>query len=256
MGYTPNIVVGAWAGNNDNSPMSKKVAGFIVAPLWNAFMQQALAMRPDEKFPDPEPLPKNLPAPLRGEWQGGETYTIDTISGKLATEYTPEETKKDRVVTDIHDILYWVDKTNPRGPRPENPSADPQFMYWEYPVDIWKKSLGLVEGDRSWIPTSSDTIHTAQSIPAVLITSPSGGSALSINTPAVISVQASGMYALTKAEFYFNGILVGTSNRFPFSLTTSPSEHGISAGEGTVSVIVYDGVFNKGEARTPVVFTE
>ena len=37
VGYTPSLVVGAWAGNNDNSPMEKKVAGFIIAPLWNAF---------------------------------------------------------------------------------------------------------------------------------------------------------------------------------------------------------------------------
>src|SRR6185503_16420306 len=35
IGYTPNIVIGVWAGNNDNSPMSKKVSGFIVGPMWN-----------------------------------------------------------------------------------------------------------------------------------------------------------------------------------------------------------------------------
>ena len=32
LGYTPNIAVGAWFGNNDNTPMEKMVAGFIVAP--------------------------------------------------------------------------------------------------------------------------------------------------------------------------------------------------------------------------------
>ena len=50
IGYTPNISVGAWVGNNDNTPMEKKVAGFIVAPLWNAFMKEALQTRPNEAF--------------------------------------------------------------------------------------------------------------------------------------------------------------------------------------------------------------
>ena len=54
VGYTPSIAVGAWAGNNDNTPMEKKVAGFIVAPLWNAFMIEVLKELPDEKFEKPK----------------------------------------------------------------------------------------------------------------------------------------------------------------------------------------------------------
>lgn len=256
MGYTPNIVVGAWAGNNDNSPMDKKVAGFIVAPLWNAFMQSALASRPVERFPEPEPLPADLPAPLRGEWRGGETYSIDSISGKLATPFTPPETRKDRVVTEIHSILYWIDKNNPRAGKPATPANDPQFPYWEYPIQIWKQNSGIIEGDRSWIPTEFDSIHTQSTIPAVTITTPSNGTSIPIGSTVSVGVQAVGTYALVKAEFYFNGILVGTSSTFPFTFSTTPGEHGIPPGEGTISVKVIDGVFNKGEARTPVLFTE
>ncbi len=36
VGYTPNIVIGVWAGNNAHKPMVKKVAGQIVAPMWSA----------------------------------------------------------------------------------------------------------------------------------------------------------------------------------------------------------------------------
>ena len=42
VGYSPNLVVGAWVGNNDNTPMEKKVAGMIVTPMWRAFMDIAL----------------------------------------------------------------------------------------------------------------------------------------------------------------------------------------------------------------------
>jgi len=47
IGYTPTIAAGAWAGNNDNSPMKKKVAGFIVAPLWNDFMNKYFELHPE-----------------------------------------------------------------------------------------------------------------------------------------------------------------------------------------------------------------
>lgn len=130
MGYTPNIVVGAWAGNNDNTSMSKKVAGFIVAPMWRAFMDQALAKRPVESFE--EPLvedPNTLKPVLVGIWQGGEFAT---------------STSGTRIVTGgVHSILNWLNKDDPRGPRPENPYSDSQFDRWEYSVRIWAQERGL-----------------------------------------------------------------------------------------------------------------
>ena len=43
IGYTPSIVVGEWAGNNDNTPMVKKIAAYIVAPTWHKIMAYALS---------------------------------------------------------------------------------------------------------------------------------------------------------------------------------------------------------------------
>ena len=54
-GYTPSFVLGAWAGNNDNTPMEKKVAGFIVSPMWRAFFEEALAKLTKEEFEKPTP---------------------------------------------------------------------------------------------------------------------------------------------------------------------------------------------------------
>lgn len=101
VGYTPNLVAGAWAGNNDNTPMEKKVAGFIVAPLWNEFMQAALAKRPREFFSEPAPVDQSLPGMLRGVWgEGG-----------------------------MHSILHYVPKNDPRSPG--SSVNDPQYAYWE-----------------------------------------------------------------------------------------------------------------------------
>lgn len=119
MGYTPNIVVGVWVGNNDNSPMEKKVAGFIAAPLWNAFITEALKKLPVEEFEKPEPLPEPKPI-LAGDWKG------------MSTTIPPQ----------IHDILYWINKDDPLGPQPENPADDPQYYNWEYAVQKWVKENG------------------------------------------------------------------------------------------------------------------
>ncbi|MEK7613342.1 MAG: transglycosylase domain-containing protein [Patescibacteria group bacterium] len=133
VGYSPNIAVGAWAGNNDNSPMVKSVAGFIVAPMWNTFMSLALSKYPNDAFPSPSPLTGENEKPiLRGIWEGADP--LRDASGKLY------------ITSNIHTILYWLNKDDPRGPRPENPNNDPQFKYWEYAVSRWKAQHGYVDG--------------------------------------------------------------------------------------------------------------
>ncbi len=257
MGYTPNIVIGAWAGNNDNSPMEKRVAGFIVAPLWNAFVQKVFTVRPLERFPIPEETPTTgVPPVLRGFWQGNESYVIDKISGQLATQYTPQETRDERVVNEVHSILYWIDKNNPRGPRPQDPTTDAQFDAWEYSVQLWKTTQGIIEGDRSWIPTGTDTVHTPENSPKVSVTTPSEGSSFPVASSIPISVMGTGTHALTKADFFINGIPVGTSSSMPFTVTVEPQVLGVPAGEATISVIVYDSVFNRTESRVRILLTE
>ncbi len=51
IGYTPSIVAGVWAGNNDNHPMKDGADGvFVAAPIWKDFMQQVLLNKPRENF--------------------------------------------------------------------------------------------------------------------------------------------------------------------------------------------------------------
>lgn len=127
VGYTPSIAVGAWAGNNDNTPMQKKVAGFIVAPMWRAFMDQALAKLPDEQFEEPLIEDKTQLKPvLQGIWQGGIFENNNTT-----------------VIGGIHSILNWVNKDDPRGEYPSNPAGDAQFERWEYGVRIWAQEHNL-----------------------------------------------------------------------------------------------------------------
>jgi 1A family penicillin-binding protein len=53
MGYSPSIVVGVWAGNNDNSPMAARAGVAIAGPIWRAFLLEVLPKLPNLKFPEP-----------------------------------------------------------------------------------------------------------------------------------------------------------------------------------------------------------
>jgi membrane peptidoglycan carboxypeptidase len=145
LGYTPDIAVGAWAGNNDNTPMVKKIAGFIVAPMWHEFMQYALTKFPNDPFPEAQStVTENDKPVLRGIWQGGDVTRVDLSGNPVALGYTGPT--KNRITTSVHSILYWVTKDDPRGARPSNPSDDPQFVRWEWGVRNWAAQHGFIDG--------------------------------------------------------------------------------------------------------------
>ena len=246
IGYTPDIAVGMWAGNNDNSPMQKNIAGFIIAPVWHAFMEEALKLTPDEHFipPAPEDL-TTLPAPLAGIWQGGEKYIIDTVSGKLATPNTPEETKKVVVVPDVHSILYWVNKDNPLGPPPVNPQNDPQFNLWETPVREWVAKQNIKEGDRSGIPTTYDDVHVPATAPNLSVTGSDLTQPHNANEVLNLVVANTNIYPLKKATLYINGQFVEEKDSEPFSFTFTPSNIPYISTNNTVSIVAYDSIYNK-----------
>lgn len=116
IGYTPTIVVGTWAGNNNNKPMEKKVASFILAPIWHLAMEKAIARFPSNRFPPPEQNIASLPAPLDGVWNSNP-------------------------YVGIHEILFWVNKNNPRSKPSVGSFSDPEFAHWEYSVGVWANEL-------------------------------------------------------------------------------------------------------------------
>ncbi|MBP6854745.1 MAG: penicillin-binding protein [Candidatus Pacebacteria bacterium] len=245
VGYTPSIVVGVWSGNNDNTPMKK--GSSISGPMWHEFMNIALKAIPQEDFEKPiiENDPSVLKPILRGEWMGGESYIIDTISGKLATEFTPQETRKELVVTNVHDILHWVNKTNPRGPIPENPSDDSQYIRWETTVqDWWIKNKYLYNSvSIDEIPTTYDNIHTEKNIPEASFINPKNGVQYSQTLPLSVSLDYKGNYSFQKFDIFIDNIFLGSSTTKDF--TFIPSENNISKGNHNLRVVVYDTVYNK-----------
>ncbi len=51
VGWTPQVVVGVWVGNNDNSPIKRLASGISgAAPIWRRIMLEALRGKPDASF--------------------------------------------------------------------------------------------------------------------------------------------------------------------------------------------------------------
>ncbi len=246
IGYSDKVAFGAWAGNNDNTSMEKKVAGFVVAPMWHEFGEEVLKKYPAENFKQAEKLPLDEIKPvLRGVWLGGKTYVIDKISGKLVTEYTPEELYEEKVVQDVHSILYWVDKNNPLGPKPLSPEQDMQFERWEYRVAEWALDNNFGTSTVTQIPTEYDDIHKPEYLPRFSIISPNTSFTYNKNNQINVFLSKTySKYPILKKDFYINGIFIGSSQADkPFSFI--PNNISNIATTNILKVVLYDSVYNK-----------
>ncbi len=251
-GYTPNVVVGAWAGKNDDSPMDKKVAGLIITPVWAAFMAEINNDFTKETFKKPEPTPIDAKPVLRGIWKGGITFKKDKISGKLATDLTPPETLDEIAFPNVHSILHWVDKTDPTGEIPKDPK-DSQYENWEYGVrnwfETWKKTHpDFVENANIQIPTEKDDVHTLENSPQVSLSIPEQGSPHTANSHIIVSVAITSKYPIKKSELYVNGKYVYTNSQNPKVLSFTPQDIERIETNNIIKVVVYDTVYNRGEA--------
>jgi len=252
VGYTPNIVVGMWGGNNDNSSITKgNSAAATVSIVWHSFMLEAIKINPPEPFTPPEAEDLTvLPAPLQGIWQGGEKYIIDKSSGKLATPITPTEMMSTVVVPEVHSILHWVSKDNPRGLPPVTPQNDSQYTLWEEPIRAWVATQNIKEGDRSGIPTEYDTSRTIDSTPIISVSGLDSNISYPNDGNITVAVSAVSKNPINRVEFYVNRELVAKKTVEPFVFTFNPINIGLLSSTNTVTVIVYDSVLNKGTYTT------
>lgn len=249
LGYTPDIAVGVWTGNNDNTPMKRGSA--ISGPTWRAIMNEALKKTKNSSFEvaSEKENQEELKPVLRGVWRGGDVIKIDSISGGLATEYTPPETTEEVVLLSPHSILHWLDKNNPLGPAPENPAGDSQYRNWEWSVQNWVSENKETLGIQTDIPNFYDNVHTLDATPEVEITSPLSGAVVLPNQEVEVAIDIDGKYSMERAQYFVNDVFIGSSDKSPFTFVFEPSELDVLSTNNTLKVVVYDKVFNKGTAE-------
>lgn len=120
IGYTPNLVVGVWVGNADNTPMVNATGVTGAGPIWNMFMRRVLVGQPQLAFREPPGIIRRTVCALSGLLptadcpqtrvelfiEGTEPtepdtfyqrFSIDRQTGLLADETTPPERRAERV---------------------------------------------------------------------------------------------------------------------------------------------------------------
>lgn len=245
MGYTPSLAVGVWAGNNDNSTMSDQSGGSSAAgPIWNAFMRSALSGQPIESFPAAE-----IPTTGKGILDGvmpAQTVTIDRLSGKLASEYTPEEYRETITCMDLHSILHYVNPDDPTGGAPNKPEKDSQYESWEAAIQSWVDRTNEENPDEPQIqrceaPTEVDDIHTKRNQPKVNLTNTNVNNGRAITT----SVSVDAKRPVSRVEYWLDGKYITSSAQSPFSVSfEAPPSFG--EGRHTLKAIAFDDVGNNG----------
>ncbi|NTU98598.1 PBP1A family penicillin-binding protein [Candidatus Falkowbacteria bacterium] len=240
VGYTPSIVTGVWVGNNDATSMKRGADGSVVAaPIWNAYMKQALSGSQVEQFTAPAPDFTGK-AVLDGAATTSEIVKIDKASGLLATDLTPASYIIEKNFGQPHNILYYVNKEDPRGPAPKNPNSDPQFALWEAPVQAWAKKRNLVSTGTA--PTEKDNLHTQENLPSFSIETPQEGQSLSSPTLNVVLSGVTAPRGVSRAEYFLNDNLLATVLDQPFNLEKNISF--INGGYQALTVKICDDIDN------------
>ncbi len=137
LGYTPNLAVGVWAGNADNTPMYRVTGVTGAGPIWHDFMEEALRGAPRQNFSVPDQLSER---------------NICDASGLLATADCPRARREifiQNTEPTQYDNAYqalWIDAPTGkiwadgcRGPRVRR-------VFRAYPPDAldWAKKKGFV----------------------------------------------------------------------------------------------------------------
>lgn len=137
IGYTPNIAVGVWVGNNDNSPMRFGADGvYVAAPIWNKFMRWVLEKYPNDAFTDYARFSSDRPM-LAGKLEQ-KTYYYNNKSGKKISEKKAQKTNPEKVSVktepaSANDILFYINRSDPLSMLPPD-LGDPMVARWNQGV--------------------------------------------------------------------------------------------------------------------------
>lgn len=243
IGYTPFLVVGVWAGNNDNAPMIRQGSSILAAvPIWNAFLKEAIKKYEPETFVRPEPVTYSPKPMLNGDY-----IWKPTIDG--------------RIYPQIHSILYYINKNDVLGKRPENPEADLQFKNWEGSVQTWASQnisnyytynqLVPLDAPYTDIKTYEEPKITGNNNIVFSNITPENGSFVS--APFLINANIKSNTELKRIELYYNRRLINgfdiseMSYRYKYYFNITPEPQNLfelkvkdaSGNSSSASFIVY-----------------
>ena len=247
IGYTPSLAVGVWAGNNDNSPMTEGADGVnVAAPIWRAFLDKALINTATEEFPKYNPDDeigegegKTDKAMLTGKLGQKENLKVCESPGKKesycrANKYCLDKDIKKRDFISPHDILFYINREDPRGPIPDKPDRDSQYKNWEKGVKDYysdKKDVILDEPPKDECKESD----FSELKPSIRFTAAGSYSSQNIN----LTVSVDAPYGVKAVRYSISNNEIGSASSKPYSISYSvPSDK--NGSELTISAEVID----------------
>jgi 1A family penicillin-binding protein len=247
IGYTPSLVTGIWSGNSDGRKMHSNADGSNVsAPMWNEFMRRALQGSPVEAFREPPAIEADKDV-LNGKIGTPKSISVDRVTKKRIPEaclatYPPDFIEVNEV-REVHDILHYVNKRDPRGPAPSDPKSDPHYDAWEKKVQQWAKDKKEYQ---TTIEEGSCDIRDPENLPTMTLIAPDDGAIL---TPATFTISATptAPQGVTQVRYYIDTTLIDTKSEEPYQTTYTPSD--LTPGAHTLRVIVEDVSGNLAEDR-------
>lgn len=257
MGYTPSLATGVWVGNTDGTEMYRSADGSkVAAPIWNSYMRSALEGTTIEAFPA-----ANIATTGKAVLDGvapTTTFTIDTVSGKLATSETPERFRKEMTCGEYHEILHYIDKDAPLDAAPSNPERDPYYAAWEASlVDfITRHNATLAEGETAYescvVPTEEDDVHTAKNQPEIKIDSPKNGDEVLRSFTVDYGVELKRDFG--RVELSIDGTFVDSTTNMDSATVSLPSW--VTIGNHTLTATVFDDADNEASDSVTINVTE
>ncbi|MBT4856626.1 penicillin-binding protein [Candidatus Uhrbacteria bacterium] len=255
MGYTPSLVAGVWTGNTDGTTMNRGSGGSsVAAPVWNQYMNAALAGQAAEGFVSPE-IPITGIAMLDGEIPS-ELVVLDKASGKLATERTPESYIEEKFCGDYHTILHYISPSDPLTLVDE--PTDSSYVAWEANVQEYlvRSNEELEEGEVAKescdIPEDKDDLHVKSNEPDIDIDEPSNHD--EVDRSFRVDIDADAKRGIDRVTYWIDDVFVKQSSSKSGTTLSLPSW--VEVGEHTLKVVAYDDIDNASEDKILIEVTE
>ena len=229
IGYTPNIIIGVWAGNNNNSETLDGEGAYIAAPIWNKFITFVLNNFNDKyggNFTKPDKIePFINKSMINGQLALENKIKIDSITKKLATNLTPPGLIEEKIYKEFHSLLYYI-----------NP-LDNNIEKWEKPIQEWARK----QTDNEKIDlTLYDDIHTIENKPKINIISPEFNQSVSKNINININVET--RFKFKQADLFINNQFIQTFNTNIISAVLDTTL--LDLGQNTMGIRVFDEYLN------------
>ncbi len=227
VGYTPDLAVGVWVGNADNTPM-RRVSGIDgAAPIWRDIMETALK----------EKAPAAFAAP-----QGIHELVVCVPSGLLPTPYCPR-TRLEKfapgtepvVQDDYYRPLLVCDATGRAvASRAACPGSTSQHIYAFVPLEAvpWARAAGIpLPPVPPYAGGANDGVAGPDGASAIAVTlvAPSDGAVLHVSREIPLAEQALRIEALPAAgarfvELFVDAAPIGRADAAPYRVNWQLSE--------------------------------